>query len=141
MADLIQHDMITAVSIAKNATSLILTFDETPQTVNYSPAGGYVYTCIDGDCYIRDIYIQDKLDKATGTAYYLWGSIEECRLLQAIKAKYPVAKRTTTTYDYVIEMEYGPVVSYKTPGFIYKSTLMATALDCYQRSTRTHHII
>ncbi len=82
---------------------------------------------------MRTIYIQDKLDRIPGYAYYQWGNTEEFKATLKLDAKWPTAVRPGGTYDYNTEVStVGGQQSSRTPGFFGNSTLYRSIISLYK---------
>ena len=71
----------------------------------------------------------------SGYAYYPWGYTEQTRLQQGIEAKYPISKRTSTTYNYNTTSNFGNTRTYSTPGFYGGTTFLSTVLSYYNNTS------
>lgn len=104
--------------IASTLISNIVGSTTTPLSVTYGNASdSKLLTAVSGHVYIRTVFLQDKLDKFSGYAYYYYGSTEEMRVYQKLDAMIPTSKRTSTTYNYTPVMASSSVIRYATPGF------------------------
>lgn len=105
----------------------------TPYSVNYGSASeSYIKTHVSGDLYIRTVLIRDLDNRVNGYAYYEWGSTNQTRLFQIIEAKYPVSRRTSTTYNYNVISKSSGVKKANTPGFFGNQVFFAKVYDRYK---------
>ena len=131
----IDQRLSTGVTVITDLVSNILGAIDTPMSVSYSQAAaGYIETWVKGNWYIRDVYIQDKLDKVSGYAYYEWACMQQTRMQHALDVAIPVGQRTATTYDYRYYAGYGPVQTYSTPGYVNSQAFMSAVLSKYNSS-------
>ncbi len=124
-----------AVKAAANGLSTFFSFFDTPLSVTYSSSGGYLKAKVSGDLYVRTIFIQDKLDRVSGYAYYDWGSTEQFKAHLKVDAKWPTSVRPGGTYNYEYgTYTYGAQYS-NTPGFYGNSTLYSSIISLYENTT------
>lgn len=128
-------EMNAGIIVAKEVISAMTDASVKPLSVNYDPDFATFETWVYGYLYTRDVYVQDKLDRADGTAYDCWGSMQESQLYIRYEADIPVSRRTSTTYNYEPVDGLSGVKIYETPGFSDKTAFMATLLEYYNRST------
>lgn len=115
-----------------NALSTFFGMFDAPLAVAYGSSEGYIKGEVSGDLYMRTIYIQDKLDRMPGYAYYQWGTTEQLKATLAIKAKWPTSVRPGGTYNYAIEWDSFNQQTSQTPGFFGNSSLYRSIISLYK---------
>ena len=132
-ASLITDSSTTTVQIASAIISNIVGSTTTPLSVTYGAASdSSLLTRVQGHIYTRSVFLEDKLDKFSGYAYYYYGSCEQIRLYQFIDAMVPISKRTSTTYNYKGVSGTSSLITHKTPGFDGGSSFYSEILSRYR---------
>lgn len=136
----VKNEFYKSARAAYNKLSDFFDIYDPPLAVTYSSSGGYLRAAVSGDLYIRIIFIEDKLDRIPGYAYYTWGSTQELIATTKIDAKWPISIRPSGEYNYKIECDAidPPYRSY-TPGFNGNSTLYKSIISLY-KNTRGYFI-
>lgn len=121
----------TLSSVAGTMSNLFGFASNPPFSIRYSSAAeSSIKSRVDGVLYTRVIYIQDQLDKVSGFAYYSWGLVEEFDYVLEIFTRYPISRRTSTTYNYREDTELVPGV-FTTPGYHSGTTILRNILTYY----------
>lgn len=127
-------------SITANIFSglILAMFDSisTPLSVTFAQAtDSIVRAWSQGVLYIRTIYIQDLLDRASGYAYYPWGTTQQAEIYFGIRAIYPVSQRTSSSYNYESAVGQSEKITVATPRFTPGSLLYSKILEYYELTT------
>lgn len=130
----VKGDFYKAVRAVSSSLSTFFDSVDTPLSVTYSTAGGYLKAKVSGTLYVRTILIEDKLDRVSGYAYYDWGQTEEFSANLKIDAKWPTSNRTSGTYEYGTGTYTFPAQSSRTPGFYGGSALCGSVIDLYENT-------
>lgn len=92
---------VGSVRSTLNTLSTFFGMFTAPISVTYGSSGGSLEAKVSGNLYMRTIFIQDKLDRFPGYAYYKCGSVEMFRSRVGIEATWPISSRPGgTTYNY-----------------------------------------
>ena len=125
----------SAIEIGREIVSNIISANSAPLAVTFGSANGSaLYTAVRGHVYTRTVFLQDKLDKFAGYAYYYYGGTDEIKVRQYMDASFPIRKRTDTTYDFEQVAGMGPEMCYTTPGFYGTREFAKELLDRYRYS-------
>ncbi len=129
------------VNIATGITSTILGSVETPLNITYSKAGeGHYKAWVDGEIYLRTVYIKDKLNKIPNYAYYNYAHTEQTKLNQGVDVKYPISQRPAGTYNYAKYAKYGSAKITSTDGFSGNVSFYKKVIDKYISSGYSQYI-
>lgn len=121
------------VQIAETVVSTILGSMEPALSVTYAQAAeGKIEVAIDGHIYTRTVFIQDKLDRFAGYAYYYIGGADQAKVYQLMKAMVPTSKRTSTTYEYTLYTGQSSKKTFNTPGFLPSREICDTYIEYYR---------
>ena len=135
----VQDDFYQAVTTVSDVISTFLNNYEPPLSVTYSPASEYYKSSVSGTLYVKQIIIQDKLDKVSGYAYYPWGHTESLSCYINVRVKYPTDQRPTGAYNYVVTSGSYPTPEIETPGYEGNSTLYRSVIDLYKNHIGTFY--
>lgn len=125
-----KNSTVTTALVGSDVISNVV--NATPLKISYGTSGSYLKIKVSGDIYMRDIFIEDKLNKVSGYDYYKWGRTEQTKLVVKHDAKIPVKKRTDSTYDFSHKTWTSKVYTTSTPGFAGNTTLYKNILYLYQ---------
>ena len=125
-----KNKVLTTAVVGSDIISNVV--DAKPLKVSYGTSGSYLKIKVSGDLYMRDIYIEDKLNKVSGYDYYKWGRTEQTKLVVKHDAKIPTKKRTESTYDFTHDTWPSRKYTTSTPGFAGNDTLYKNILNVYQ---------
>lgn len=132
VASMAAGSMNRVVQIAETAVSIMLGSIKPALSVTYEEAAdGDIEVAIDGHIYTRTVFIQDKLDRFTGYAYYYIGGADQAKIYQKMMALVPTGIRTSTTYEYTLYQGQSSKLTFNTPGFLPSREICETYIDYY----------
>ena len=131
----IKGNFYKAVKAVSSGLSSFFDYVDTPLSVTYSSAGGYLKAKVSGTVYLRTVLIRDRLDRIPGHAYYTWGHTERFQSNLKIDAKWPISLRPGgTTYNYSTGTHTFPAQYSNTNGFYGNSTLYSSIINLYENT-------
>lgn len=125
----------TYVTIGLDTVSNMLGSVQSPMSVTYGVGGGYIKHKVVGTLYVRTIFIRDLDNRVNGYAYYDWGTVEQTKLQQHLESKYPISKRTPTTYNYLNKSGDGIMYTKATSNFYISSGIKQKVYNAYKNTS------
>lgn len=136
----VKNTVYDTVSLTYDILSTMIDGYTPPLSISYSAGGGYVKAKVSGTLYQRTIFLEDKLNKFNGYAYYTYGGTQ--RLASAVKVdtKYPIKQNTSGTYEFAYKTGTSNIKTTSTPGYAGNTTLYDSILSCYNMNTYVTHV-
>ncbi len=130
----VKNAIYDTAKLISSTISTMIGFYETPFSVTYGSTEGDIQSKVKGTLYARTVFIEDKLDRISGYAYYSWGSTQMFDPTLLVEVTYPISQRTSTTYNYETENGSYNAARVSTPGFNGNSTLYESVLQLYEKT-------
>ena len=136
---LVKNKVYDSTTIVYDVLSTIIDGYTPALSVSYSTGGGYVKAKVSGTVYQRTIFLEDKLNKFSGYAYYTYGATQRLVSTIVTEVKYPIKKNASGTYEYKVLAGTSSAKTTYTPGYLGNTSLYDSILECYKKNTYVTH--